>query len=301
MKPQTFGNIRVDAISEIDRWLVEPSLLLPDSTAEGLLEHLHWLGPGLVDPSSGMLVMSMHAYLIRTRHHTILFDTCCGNDKERPGSAPPRPHRLKTPFLHNLSRVGVRPEQVDYVMCSHLHFDHVGWNTRLQDGQWVPTFANARYLISRGEYAFWSDAVKTGFGSTYSRAAFRDSVLPIVRHGLAVLVEDDHALEDELPDEIRYVPLVGHTQHHCGLHLRSRSEDAILTGDAVHHPIQLVHTDWVQAPCFDKLAARQTVKDLITRFIDTPTKVLTAHFPAPTAGRIVSSRQGVRFVFDHEG
>ena len=300
MRPQIFGDIRVDAISEMDRWLVDASMLLPDSTPEALAEHLHWLGPRLVDPVSGMLVMSMHAYLIRTRHHTILFDTCCGNDKERPGDAPPRPHRLQTPFLQNLARAGVLPEQVDYVMCSHLHFDHVGWNTRLRDGEWVPTFPNARYLVSRGEYEFWSDAVKIGFGSTYSRAAFLDSVLPIVRHGLAVLVGDDHTLEGELPDEIRYVPLIGHTQHHCGLHLQSRSQDAILTGDAIHHPVQLARNDWVQAPCYDKDAAQQTVKDLISRCIDTPTKMLTAHFPAPTAGYVVSRREGVRFQFDSE-
>jgi glyoxylase-like metal-dependent hydrolase (beta-lactamase superfamily II) len=300
MKSQFFGDIRVDAISEIDRWMVDAALLLPDSTPGAVAEHLNWLGPNLVDSSSGMLVMSMHAYLIRTRHHTILFDTCCGNDKERPGDAPPRPHRMQTAFLENLARAGVLPEQVDYVMCSHLHFDHVGWNTRLRDGQWVPTFPNAKYLISRGEYEFWSDAVKSGFGSTYSRAAFQDSVLPIVRHELAVLVEDNHLLENELPDEIRYVPLVGHTKHHCGLHLSSRAQDAILTGDAIHHPIQLARTDWVQAPCYDKAAAQQTVRTLIDRYVDTSTKVLTAHFPTPTAGYVVSRPEGVRFQFDGE-
>ena len=297
MKTQRIGDIRVDSITEFDHWTVDPAWLLDGATPDALAEHLPWLGPRLVEPGTGRLIMRSHAYLIRTRHHTILFDTCCGNDKERGGVDPL--HRLRTPFLQNLAAAGVLPEQVDCVMCSHLHVDHVGWNTVLKNGRWVPTFPNARYLISRGEYEWWLQALAAGQGSAVSRAGFEDSVLPIVQHGRAVLVEDDHALEDELPDEVRLLPLPGHTAHHCGLVLRSRREDAILSGDTVHHPVQLARPDWVPAvPGSDRLRASQSIRELVARCIDTPTRLLTAHFPSPTAGHVLSLGEQVRFRFD---
>ncbi|RYF34335.1 MAG: MBL fold metallo-hydrolase, partial [Cytophagaceae bacterium] len=247
---QFFGGIRVDSVTEFDHWAVEPAWLLGGVTHEQLAEHLTWLGPKLVEAETGKLLMRSHAYLIRTPHHTVLFDTCCGNDKDRGGVFPL--HQRMTPFLENLASAGVTPEQVDYVMCSHLHVDHVGWNTVLRNGEWVPTFPNARYLVSRGEYAWWSKAVKAGEGSEATRAAFSDSVLPIFQRGLAVLVDDNHMLGNEFPDEIRYMPLHGHTPHLCGLYLRSRNVDAVLTGDTFHHPIQIARPDWVfRAPGSD--------------------------------------------------
>lgn len=296
MKTQTFGDIRVDSIAEIDYLAIEPDWLLVGATREGVAEHVHWLGPSLVEPETGNLIIRTHAYLIRTRHHTILFDTCCGNEKERPYYLPW--HQLRTPFLQNLARAGVLPEQVDFVMCSHLHADHIGWNTRLHNGEWLPTFPNARYLISKGEFEWLSEAIETGRGvRPYRELAFTDSVLPVVKHGLATFVEDDHALENELPDEVRYLPLHGHTKHHCGLYLRSRSQDAIFAGDAIHHPIQLARPDWIN-PGYDNAMASQAIRDLIARCIDTPTKLLTAHFAAPTAGRVVSDGGRPRFRFD---
>lgn len=294
MKTQVFGDIRVDSITEFD-FSVEPSWLFYgcDATPEGVAEHEYWLGPRLVEPGTRNLKILSHAYLIRTRHHTILFDTCCGNDKERPGYPW---HRLETSFLQNLARAGVLAEQVDFVMCSHLHFDHIGWNTQLRNGEWVPTFPNARYLISKGEFEFWREAIETGNANPSRKQPWTDSVLPVVNHGLATFVEDTHAVENELPDEVRYLPLHGHTPHHCGLYVRSRSQDAIFTGDAIHHPIQFARRDWVNGN--DHAAVHRVIGELIARYIDTPTKVLTAHFPTPTAGHIVSEAGKVRFRFD---
>lgn len=297
MKTQIFGNIRVDAISELEQWVVDPAWLLRGATREAVAEHARWLGPRLVEAGSHNLILSSHAYLIRTPHHTLLFDTCCGNDKER-GDVFPF-HRLKSPFLQNLASAGVSPEQVDYVMCSHLHVDHVGWNTRLTNGEWVPTFPNARYLFSRGEVNWWHEAAASGGGSAYSRAAFQDSVLPVLQREQAILVDDDHCLENALPDEIRYLPLHGHTAHHCGLYLRSGSSDAILSGDAIHHPIQFARPDWIQAG-FDPQAARRVIENLVARCIDTDTKLLTAHFPAPTAGRVIQRGNEPRFEFEQD-
>jgi glyoxylase-like metal-dependent hydrolase (beta-lactamase superfamily II) len=297
MRTQILGDIRVDSIAEYDDWALDPDWLLVGATAEGVAEHEHWLGPRLVEPGTGKLFNRSHAYLIRTRHHTILFDTCCGNDKERPDM--PHWHRLQTPFLQNLERAGVRPEQIDFVMCSHLHADHIGWNTRLVNGEWVPTFPNARYLMSKGEFEWWREAIDAGLVAPHRKQPFDDSILPVVKHGLATFVEDDHAIENEMPDEVRYLPLHGHTKHHCGLYLRSRSEDAIFTGDAIHHPIQLVRPDWINGVnCYDRLAATQVIHDLIARCIDTSTQLLTSHFPEPTAGRIVSEKGQVRFRFE---
>ena len=295
MRTQIFGDIRVDVIPEFDfAWA--PDQLLKGATREGVAEHEYWLGPRHVEAGTQYLKMSMHAYLIRTRHHTILFDTCCGNDKER--SYQPEWHRLQTPFLERLACAGVLSEQVDFVMCSHLHADHVGWNTRLQNGEWVPTFPNARYLISKGEFEYWRDAIERGSVQSSRKLAFTDSILPVVNRGLARFVEDDHAFENEMPDEVRYMPLHGHTKHHCGLYLRSRSQDAIFSGDAMHHPIQLARPDWVHAD--DAAAATQVIRDLIARCIDTSTKLMTAHFAAPTTGCIVSGPGHPRFRFDED-
>ncbi|WP_439397532.1 MBL fold metallo-hydrolase [Bradyrhizobium sp. PMVTL-01] len=292
MKTQIFGDFRVDSINELE-FSVDPGWLFPGVTPEDVAKHEHWLGPRLVEPETRKLKLLSHAYLIRTRHHTILFDTCCGNDKEAPSTPW---HRLRTLFIENLARAGVLPEQVDYVMCSHLHADHVGWNTRLQNGKWVPTFPNARYLISKGEFEFWRNAIETGSTQPSRKQPWTESVLPIVEHGLATFVEDTHGFENEMPDEIRYMPLYGHTKHHCGLYLRSGSQDAIFSGDAIHHPIQLARPDFIHA--LDREAGIQVLRDLIARCIDTSTKLLPAHFPSPTAGHVVSESGHARFRFD---
>ncbi|MGY2933019.1 glyoxylase-like metal-dependent hydrolase (beta-lactamase superfamily II) [Bradyrhizobium sp. GM6.1] len=266
MKTQIFGDIRIDSIPEYES-TIAPGDLLVGVTPDDVAEHEHWLGARHVEAGTRNLKMRSHAYLIRTRHHTILFDTCCGNDKER--SYYPKWHQLRTAFLQNLARAGVLPEQVDFVMCSHLHADHIGWNTRLQDGQWVPTFPNARYLISKGEFEWWRDAINSCSVKSYRKLAFDDSVLPVVARGLAIFVEDDYSFENEMPDEVRYIPLRGHTKHHCGLYLRARSQDAIFTGDAIHHPIQIARPDWLNAG-YDAEAASQVIRDLIARCADTP-------------------------------
>lgn len=293
MRTQYFGDIRVDSIPELESTF-EAGSLFRGATTEEAIEHEHWLGPRMVDLKTHRLRSRSHAYLIRTRHHIILFDTCCGNDKER--EEVPKWHRLRTNFLGNLARAGARPEQVDFVMCSHLHADHVGWHTQLLNGEWVPTFPNARYLISRGEFEYWREFVESGNAHPFRRLAWDDSILPVVDRGLAAFVEDEYAVENEMPDEVRYMPLRGHTPHHCGLYLCSKTQDAIFSGDAIHHPIQFARRDWVNGA--DHPACRQCISDLIARCIDTPTKLLTAHFPAPTAGRVVSAGNDVRFRFD---
>jgi len=170
---------------------------------------------------------------VKTGRHTILIDSCLGNDKERPTR--PQFHRLRTPYIADLARAGIRVEDVDYVMCTHLHWDHVGWNTRLDNGRWVPTFPNARYVMARREFAHW-EAVHQRGEETPHRTAFEDSVLPVVRTGQSVLVDDDYALEDGLWFE----GAPGHTPGNVVIHARSAGATAVFMGDVIHHPLQLL-------------------------------------------------------------
>ena len=161
----------------------------------------------------------MQTYVVRTSHHTILIDSCVGNDKDRPT----RPHwHLKTDdtYLNALAEHGIAPEAIDFVMCTHLHSDHVGWNTRLDNGRWVPTFPNARYIFSKKELEAWRDV---GY-EKFSRTPFEDSVLPVLEAGRAELVTDDYALDDEV--FLESTP--GHTPGHVAISLRSKGASAVM-------------------------------------------------------------------------
>ena len=159
MQTWQIGNVRIDRVVEFEMPLIPPLALYPAATPEAIERHKHWLEPRLMDPESGLLVLGIHSYLIRSRNHTILVDACSGNDRPRPNKL--RYHMKQWPYLENLAKTGVALEDVDYVLCTHLHVDHVGWNTRLVDGRWVPTFPNARYLFARAEWEYWREHYKT--------------------------------------------------------------------------------------------------------------------------------------------
>ena len=212
------GNIRVTRILEMCDPLRTPSEWFPDCTDEALKPHLHWLMSKSISPTTGRLIFPIQSYLVRTKHHTILVDSCVGNNK----TCKYFPHwqdRNDSTFLEQLKNAGVGPEQIDYVLCTHLHIDHCGWNTRLVDGRWVPTFPNARYIIARREF----EAAQLGAGDTEERT-YEDNVLPIVEAGRAVFVEMDHALDDEVWLE----PTPGHTAHASHGDVGSRSEQYFL-------------------------------------------------------------------------
>ena len=229
--------------------------------------------------------------MVKTGHHTILIDSCLGNDKERPTR--PQFHRLRTPYLADLAAAGVRPEQVDYVMCTHLHWDHVGWNTRLENGHWVPTFPNARYVMARREFDHWQGVQQRG-EETPHRLAFEDSVLPVVRTGQSQLVDDDFALEDGLWFEAA----PGHTPGNVVIHARSRDDRAVFLGDVLHHQLQLAKPEWSTAACTDRDLSRKTRIRLIEEHAEHGTRLLPAHFPAPTVGRIVRHASAYRYAFE---
>lgn len=156
MRQVQIGSMRVDLVSEIPSLAFDKTWLFANVTDAVISENRSWLDHRYIEPGTGRFILSHHSYLVRTPRWTALVDTCCGNHKKRPRV--PVWNDLDQPYLENLQALSVAPEQVDFVMCTHLHVDHVGWNTRLLDGSWVPTFPNARYLMGREEYRHFEGA-----------------------------------------------------------------------------------------------------------------------------------------------
>ena len=290
MSHWSLGDITVDRVVEQEKPLMPPPLLYPTSRPEAWAAHRGWLEPTLLDAASGLLIMSIHSFVVRTRHHTIVVDTCGGNDKPRPQK--PRYHQNRYPYLERLAAVGVTPESVDYVLFTHLHVDHVGWNTRVEGGRWVPTFPRAKYLIPQVEWDFWREEYKRP--QFTDDPYYEDSILPVLDAGQAVFVRTDHALEDG----VRLEPLPGHTPGHVGVRLEGGGRDAIMSGDLMHHPVQCAEPDWNSCFCVDAAGARAMRRAFLARHAGTDTLVMTAHFRTPGVGRIVPEGGAWRFAFD---
>jgi glyoxylase-like metal-dependent hydrolase (beta-lactamase superfamily II) len=282
MQPLQFGKINVSRVVESEG-PTPPGFLLPDASQDGLRGHADWMAPHFFDPATGKLIMSVQTFILRTRHHTILVDTCVGNDKKRAVEAW---HMREGSYLADLAAAGVTPEQVDFVLCTHLHVDHVGWNTRLRDGRWVPTFPNARYLFARKEWEHWKESREEDI-----EEILRDSVRPILEADQADLVEGDHEIEDGLWLE----PTPGHTPGHVSLRISSGKREGVITGDLLHHPVQMAELDWCSHFCVDPAGAIATRKAFLGRYADRDVKVLGTHFPTPVAGRVVGAGDSWRF------
>jgi glyoxylase-like metal-dependent hydrolase (beta-lactamase superfamily II) len=282
MRPLRLGRIEVSAVVE-RAGPTRPTWLLPDAAPEAVERHRAWLAPHFLD-ERGRFRQSVHSFVVRAPGLTVLVDTCIGNDKDRGGRAPF--HMLRTGFLDDLRAAGVAPEAVDLVVCTHLHVDHVGWNTRLEGGRWVPTFPRARHLFARREWEHWS-AEPDGDAPRL----LADSVQPVLDAGLAELVEMDHRVSDELWLE----PTPGHTPGHVSVRLRSQGQEAVITGDLMHHPVQVAEPDWASHFDTDPDGARKTRRAFCERYADGPVAVLGTHFHHPTAGRIVRHGPTWRF------
>jgi glyoxylase-like metal-dependent hydrolase (beta-lactamase superfamily II) len=276
------GDVRITKVPEtVLHWPWKA--LVPAVTPE-LLAATPWMSPHFVD-DDGKLVLSVHALVIESQERTIVVDTCIGNDKPRPT----RPFdQLSNPFLEVLADAGFTTDAVDTVFSTHLHVDHVGWNTRLIEGRWVPTFARARHLFARTEYDHWvANDDSALFGDVMG-----DSVRPIVDGGLADFVDMDHRITDEVWLE----PTPGHTPGHCSVHISSGGQDAVITGDMTHSPIQFAHPLTSSADT-DPEQADRTRAAFIDRYCDTPTLIIGTHFAGPTAGRLVRDGDTLRFAW----
>ena len=238
------------------------------------LQEIPWLYPDFVSPD-GVLQLSIHALLVEAPGLRLLVDTCIGNDKPRKITGN---ESLHTEFLQDLKAAGCPREAIDIVVCTHLHVDHVGWNTMKDGDRWVPTFPNARYLIGRREYEYWSADT-----SEDQVPVMEDSVTPIFDSGLADLVESDHIVSPH----VRLFPTPGHTPGHVSVMIESEGETAMITGDTMHHPCQIARPDWSVTFDEDPPAAASCRKSLLEDVADSSVLVIGTHFASPTAGKII--------------
>jgi glyoxylase-like metal-dependent hydrolase (beta-lactamase superfamily II) len=270
--------------------------LLPGLTRQGVLARADWLGQDALDPVTGILYRSYHSYVVETPQHRVLVDTCIGNQKNL-AHRPDWHRKNDARWLDAFAATGLTFADIDYVLFTHLHIDHVGWNTRRERGRWVPTFPNARHLVVAEEYhsaVRWPGMHPGHPSAEVFRTSFAESVAPVMAAGKIDLVTADYALGDYF----RYLPMRGHTLGHSAIAVGKGGRDAaVFAGDLFHSPVQTVFPD-AKVPYDDDpdLAAR-TRRSFLTRYAGTDTLVCTAHFPAPSVGYVRPAGPGFQFVF----
>jgi len=269
------GDVEVARIVEVDAFEDNISMLLKDETAAYVRQHA-WLQPHFATPE-GLMKISFQAFVLRSRGRNMMIDTCIGADRQREYQVF---CNLATTFLEDLAAAGFPVASIDTVLCTHLHFDHVGWNTRLVKGRWVPTFPQARYLFGRAEFDHWVHLRDTG--GYHNIEHLRDAIDPIVAAELVDYVGTDY----QLTDEVALFPTPGHTPGHVSVLIRSRGEEAVITGDLMHHPIQLADPSRQANFDMDKAQAALTRREFVERFANSKVRVIGSHFCDPTSGWI---------------
>ena len=274
------GDVRITQVVELTTASLGPHLL-PQATPAAM-QTIPWMAPFIDE--RGRIVLSMHALVVESLGQTIVVDTCIGNDKSR---TYPKWNNMQGDFLQRFGAAGFSLEQVDTVLCTHMHVDHVGWNTRWQDGAWQPTFPRAEYLFAEDEWQYWRQQ------SQEYGPVIEDSVQPIFDAGQAVVVSQQHRLNDE----IFLQPTPGHTPGHVSVYIQSKGESAIITGDMLHHPCQILHPDWSTTADTDQSMAAATRTEFLRQYSDQPVLVIGTHFAAPTAGHIVKDGLAYRLSY----
>lgn len=293
MSKRTVGDVAIDLAIEIPVDDGFPAAMLVPKFEQSLLdENKELLIPFCVNPKTQGLKLSIHTWVVKTAHHTILIDTCCGNHKDRPTFE--LANQLNTPYLERLAAVGVRPEEVDMVLCTHLHVDHCGWNTQLKNGKWVPTFPKAKYIFSKQEYNQWNPAITPTPADSVNVGVFNDSVLPVVEAGQATMIEGTHVLDDQMTLELA----PGHTSGSIVLKLASKGQNALFAGDTLHSPVQILRPDWSSGFCDDPMLSAKTRRKLMEHCVEKNALLMPAHFPPPHAVRVRA--KGENFTFTPE-
>lgn len=278
------GDVEVWRVLEINGPFAEAAALFPDA-GEDVAEVIEGLAPGSIEATTGKLIIPIQGFLLKTPDMVVLVDACVGNGKTVP-RLPDWHQRQGTRFMAALQAAGVSPDGVDYVMCTHLHTDHVGWNTQLVDGLWMPTFPNARYLMPAADVAFYT---------ANPNDTFVESIAPIIAAGLAEEVGPDHALGDFLD----LIPTPGHTPGHVSVRIRSGGQEALITGDALHTTAQCWHPDWHFRYDADGAMAAASRRVLLETAAASGARVLGAHFTLPSLGRVVA--KGDAFAWQDDG
>lgn len=303
----TIGRTTVWKVPELDLNDFTVTQLLPNLSPEVLRHHPEWLDERIYDPKTGQVRMSVHTWVLRHEGKIILLDTGVGNDKDRP-SLKVLDHRHH-PFLQRLAAVGVSPEEVDYILLTHIHADHVGWNTRREGDKWVPTFPNATLICSDVEWQYGAALVSgdeaairavrqaAGLGMPVRLPApgvFTDSMLPLERAGLVrrIPVEGTEVLPG-----IRFLPTPGHSICHASIEVASAQQEAIFGGDVVHHPFELYDPELTSIFCEFPDVARASRRWLATTVADRDIRYFSSHFPGSSVGRILRNGDAFRWEF----
>ena len=298
------GDVTITKIVETEFELDMPELVFPRACAEEIKAN-SWLIPDY-STYCGAFKMSIHALLIETPNQNVIVDTCVGNNKTR---LVPEWNRLSGDFLDKLSKAGCPRESISAVLCTHMHVDHVGWNTMLEDGKWVPTFPNATYYFGRVEYEHWMAIMSEEKAATKATLkggkevlnnftpkimrqdiVFEDSIQPIIDAELEELVE----MDARLSPEISLIPTIGHTPGHISVVIESKGSKAIITGDIIHHPSQIAFPKWGVIFDYDFDQAMETRENFLVKYANSDTLVIGTHFTSPTGGYIVSDGTGYR-------
>lgn len=287
MLQRQVGDIVINRIVESERPDFDAAQFFPEIAADQWAPYRQRLAGWAMQTASNALIFPMQSFLLRTRHHTVVVDTCVGDHKQR--ARPTWNMTSSGTYLKRLADTGVRPEDVDYVMCTHMHPDHVGWNTRLENGRWVPTFPKARYVMSEKEWTYWS-----AFHKDTPQNQIADSVIPIVESGRAQMVKNDFAIDED----VWFESTPGHTPDHVSVRIASRGAQAVISGDLIHSPVQCLETEWVPRPDFDPPQAAATRRAFLERYCERDVLVCASHFPSPSFGHII--REGNAFWFTYE-
>jgi len=272
----TAGDLAIHRIVEQETTFLPALELLPALTPDLLADNRAWMQEAGALDANDVLILCFQSYIVKTPHHTILIDSCIGNDKPRP-LRPKWNMKTDNTYMRMLATAGFAVEDIDFVMCTHLHVDHVGWNTRLQGDRWVPTFPNARYIFGKDEFDYWTEQ-----NARTPVPAFGDSVLPVVEANRAEIVGNDYGIGDHM----RILPTPGHTPGHAAFTFGRGRDEAVCSGDLMHSPLQTRYPELSVKFDVDQAQAAVTRRRFLERYCDTETLCCTAHFPSPSAGKI---------------
>jgi glyoxylase-like metal-dependent hydrolase (beta-lactamase superfamily II) len=286
MNELKIGDVTVTRIEEMHGPIMPPDQFFPEMPEEAWRENREMLVPDHLDADGGMVRGAFQTWLLRSGGRTILIDTGIGNDKPRP--AVPLWDRLRLDYLGNLARAGVRPEDVDLVVNTHLHPDHIGWNTRLVDGAWVPTFPNATHLMTKADFAFWDPANNPDIAGSVNENSFDDSLAPVHAAGQVQLWEGSHTIDANL----RLEAAPGHTPGSSVVKLASGGDRALFAGDILHTPLQVLYPDYSSCFCQDPAEARTTRRRLLGWAAGVHALVLPAHVSGHSAFEVADRGDG---------
>ena len=276
------GNATVTRVAELELPEIPSAYLFPDRDRTILASDAPaWIGRESVSQNGEALALSVHTWVVQTGEHTILIDTGAGNGKSRPLN--PVFDQLDTPFLERLAAAGVHPEDVDFVLITHLHVDHVGWNTVRRGVEWVPTFPNATYVFSDAEYRFYADETHV---QTPSAGVFEDSVQPIINAGQAVLIDAQVKATLDGLDGFTFYPTKGHSFDHLSIGFTSNGEHALFSGDVMHHPIQVAKPEWNSTFCEFPDDAQRSRLWALHHSSDRKALFFSSHFPGTSVGLV---------------